>query len=324
MTNVCERAPAASDPRISGGRGCRCENKGTREGEVMDELFFATFETLHERAETRSRREEINENGGANRRFFGLHPGRFRRRRGVSPRTRGAVGARALDRRTLLNATVPCRSTSHTVPCLVDASPRVMTTSCPSKDCGSEERTVRNDWKIRSRAFHLRRVGGGSRDWRRRRRAWRREMIAKPIARTTHLEIRLVQPRQRMLVRRTLREARGSRQGAGQPMGVRVGKPSNEKKQRVRLRRKRARVRVSRDETKYRLPRAHLAHLCHRHRISRGLSLRDPSVLSLHRPFATDAFASCKLKRRRRRSGWPAACDASATDRSAHSAEDPI
>ena len=54
-------------------------------------------------------------------------------------------------------------------------------------------------------------------------------MIAKPIARTTHLEIRLVQPRQRMLVRRTLREARGSRQGAGQPMGVRVAKPSNEK-----------------------------------------------------------------------------------------------
>ena len=181
------------------------------------------------------------ENGGANRRFW-IAPGRFRRRRGVSPRTRGAVGARALDRRTLLNATVPCRSTSHTVPCLVDASPRVMTTSCPSKDCGSEERTVRNDWKIRSRAFHLRRVGGGSRDWRRRRRAWRREMIAKPITRTTHLEIRLVQPRQRMLVRRTLREARGSRQGAGQPMGVRVAKPSNEKKQRVRLRRKRARV----------------------------------------------------------------------------------
>lgn len=35
MANVCERAPAASDPRISGGRGCRCESKGTREGEVM-------------------------------------------------------------------------------------------------------------------------------------------------------------------------------------------------------------------------------------------------------------------------------------------------
>lgn len=97
-------------------------------------------------------------------------------------------------------------------------------------------------------------------------------------------------------MRRTLREARGSRQGAGQPMGVRVAKPSNEKKQRVRPRRKRARARVSRDETKYRLPRAHLAHLCHRHRISRGLSLRDPSDLSLHRPFATDAVASCKLK----------------------------
>ena len=79
-------------------------------------------------------------------------------------------------------------------------------------------------------------------------------------------------------------------------MGVRVAKPSNEKKQRVRPRRKRARARVSRDETKYRLPRAHLAHLCHRHRISRGLSLRDPSDLSLHRPFATDAVASCKLK----------------------------
>jgi len=92
---------------------------------------------------------------------FSAHPGRFRRRRGVSSRTRGAVGARALDRRTLLNATVPCRSTSHTVPCLVDASPRVMTTSCPSKDCGSEERTVRNDWKIRSRAFYLRASEGG-------------------------------------------------------------------------------------------------------------------------------------------------------------------
>ena len=171
-----------------------------------------------------------------------------------------------------------------------------MTTSCPSKDCGSEERTVRNDWKIRSRAFYLRRVGGGSRGWRRRRRAWGRGMITKPIPRVTYLEIRLVQPRQRLLVRRTLREARGSRQGAGQPMGVRVAKPSNEKKQRVRPRRKRARARVSRDETKYRLPRAHLAHLCHRHRISRGLSLRDPSDLSLHRPFATDAVASCKLK----------------------------
>ena len=97
-------------------------------------------------------------------------------------------------------------------------------------------------------------------------------------------------------MRRTLREARGSRQGAGQPMGVRDAKTSNEKKQRVRPRRKRARARVSRDETKYRLPRAHLAHLCHRHRISRGLSLRDPSDLSLHRPFATDAVASCKLK----------------------------
>ena len=35
MANVCERAPAASDPRISGGRGCRCESKVTREGEVM-------------------------------------------------------------------------------------------------------------------------------------------------------------------------------------------------------------------------------------------------------------------------------------------------
>ena len=95
-------------------------------------------------------------------------------------------------------------------------------------------------------------------------------MIAKP-ARTTHLEIRLVQPRQRMLVRRTLRR----RAGVG---GARVGRwvsesPNRqEKKQRVRLRRKRARVRVSRDETKYRLPRARLAPLCRRHRISRGLS----------------------------------------------------
>ena len=35
MANVCERAPAASDPRISGGRGCWCESKVTREGEVM-------------------------------------------------------------------------------------------------------------------------------------------------------------------------------------------------------------------------------------------------------------------------------------------------
>ena len=59
MTNVCERAPAASDPRISGGRGCRCESKGTREGEVMREFCFETFETLHRtRRNQRKRRRE--------------------------------------------------------------------------------------------------------------------------------------------------------------------------------------------------------------------------------------------------------------------------
>ena len=71
MANVCERAPAASDPRISGGRGCWCESKVTREGEVMS--YFSQRSRPFTNAPKQenflavcSLREEINENGGAN------------------------------------------------------------------------------------------------------------------------------------------------------------------------------------------------------------------------------------------------------------------
>ena len=123
----------------------------------------------------------------------------------------------------------------------------------------------------------------------------------------------------------------GARESGGCGSDVDVASPNRrtKMKQRARTRRKRARVSVSSDETKCRLPHAHLAHLCHRHRVYRGLFMGDPRVMAPHRPSATDAVASCKLKRRKRTtppfSGSPAAaCDATATDRSAHSAENPI
>jgi hypothetical protein len=143
-------------------------------------VSFFFFDGEHERAKKRFVREKILGEPPQRRRrivvfrFGSGTPNVFAR---CSPRTRGArVGAPAPDGRTLRSATVPRRSTSHTVPCLVDASPRVMTTSCPNKDCEVGERTVRRKRRgVRARSifvFEDVRVGGGGAGMRRRRRAW--------------------------------------------------------------------------------------------------------------------------------------------------------
>jgi hypothetical protein len=256
-------------------------------------VSFFFFDGEHERAKKRFVREKILGEPPQRRRrivvfrFGSGTPNVFAR---CSPRTRGArVGAPAPDGRTLRSATVPRRSTSHTVPCLVDASPRVMTTSCPNKDCGSRGANRQENEEafahVLSSSLKMcasRRGCGDAAETLR----VRHQSIAKPETRVTHLEMCRVQPRQRLLARRTMRKARGSREGAGQKKDARVQQTVARENNAARPRRKRARVRVSPVATKYRLPRAHLARPRHRHSVSRGLFPCHPRVLASHRPFA--------------------------------------
>ena len=111
----------------------RLSGKGVEEAGC--ELFFPTTTKRAKKREKFLSSRHIG--GGESSVESSWHPGRVRRSRGVSSRAREARVNACAGRRTLRNATVPSRSTSLTVPCLVDASPRVMTTSCPSKDWGS-------------------------------------------------------------------------------------------------------------------------------------------------------------------------------------------
>jgi len=295
-------SPALSRPRISGGRGCRGERERGKLGCVSFRFRRRRSES-GERAEkdenVLASRHDCQNGGGANRRIL-LGTRTFPPRSWcfVSRET-GGVDARAgstyLTQRDSAFPVdvVHCALPGGRVP---EGDDNLLPEQGLGKSGSEPSETIGK--RVRARSIYLPRVGGrGSRE--RGGDAARGEgMTAEFETRVTHLEIRRVQPRKRLLVRRALREARGSREGAGQMSDGRVSKASNEKKQRARARRKRARVRVSADETTHRLPRAHLAHLHHRHRVYRGLSLRYPRVLASHRPFATDAFASCKLKSR--------------------------
>lgn len=151
--------------------------------------------------------------------------------------------------------------------------------------------------------------------------------IAKPETRVTHLEMRRVQPRQRLLARRTTREARGSREGAGQMKEGRARRQTVARENttpRVRagnarggaFRRSRRSI-VFRERTS-RTPGIAIASL---EDCSRVTHASWPPIVR-----SRDAFPSCKLCRTMNDAAFPgwraAACDASATDRSARPAKD--
>ena len=227
------------------------------------------------------------------------------------------------------SATVPRRSTSHTVPCLVDASPRVMTTSCPSKDCGSrganrqenEEafaHVLSSSLKMCASAEGVRGCGGDAargaaidRETRNSRDAPRDVPCSAPTAAVGEEN-----------------DEEGARESGGR--GSEEGRA--------------CRQTVASEKTTPRV-RAGNARVCAFRRSRRSIVFRERTsrtpgiaIASLEDCFrvthaswppivrSRDAFASCKLCRTMNDAAFPgwraAACDASATDRSARPAED--